>query len=241
MDTINKDFKIFIDFDGTITKKDVGDAIFQEFGNRQKAEKIISGLLSDTISAKECWIQLCGMMTEFNVDEINTFIDNIEIDKTFPGFVDHCRNNNLDIFVLSDGFDYYIERIFKKENIKGVKVFCNRLIITEDKFIPVFPYLDENCRTSANCKRNHIINNSSDDDFTFYIVDGNSNKNPAQYFDFIFAKNNLLKFCERERISFFPYKDFNDIIARLEELRSKKRLKKRHQAVLKRREAYINE
>ena len=47
--------------------------------------------------------------------------------------------------------------------------------------------------TSANCKKNHIINHSSDDDITIYIGDGNSDKDAAQYCDFIFAKNDLLK------------------------------------------------
>ena len=38
----SKQFKIFIDFDGTITKQDVGDAIFQTFGEREKVDAIIS-------------------------------------------------------------------------------------------------------------------------------------------------------------------------------------------------------
>jgi len=48
-----------------------------------------------------------------------------------------------------------------------------------------------------------------------------------------------LKFCEINRISFFPFDSFSDVINRIESLGNKKRLKKRHQAELKRREVYL--
>ena len=113
--------------------------------------------------------------------------------------------------------------------------------VKNGKLIPSFPYFKADFVSSANCKRDHIINNSSENDYTVFIGDGNSDKDAVLYSDFIFAKNDLLRFCEMERITFFPFKNFYDVINRLEELMNKKRLKKRHQAQLKRREAYIVE
>ncbi len=239
---MEKVFKVFIDFDGTITKKDVGDAIFLKFCDEKIVNGIIDKLLSDKISARQCWVSLCEIAKIPDKKELNDFIDTIEIDPAFHKFVQFCVENKIDFYVLSDGFDYYIDRIFKRESLDYVKFYSNRLEITEDnKFIPHFPYLDINCQTSANCKRNHIINHSSDDEFTVFIGDGNSDKYTSQFCDFIFAKADLLKFCERERITYFPFNDFQDIIERMENLIAKKRLKKRHQAQLKRREIYIAE
>ena len=239
---MEKVFKVFIDFDGTITKKDVGDAIFLKFCDEKIVNDIIDKLLSDKISAMQCWISLCEIAKIPDKKELNDFIDTIEIDPAFHKFVQFCVENKIDFYVLSDGFDYYIDRIFKRESLDHVKFYSNRLEITEDnRFIPHFPYLDINCQTSANCKRNHIINHSSDDEFTVFIGDGNSDKYTSQFCDFIFAKADLLKFCERERITYFPFNDFQDIIERMENLIAKKRLKKRHQAQLKRREIYIAE
>ncbi len=239
---MEKIFKVFIDFDGTITKKDVGDAIFLKFCDEKIVNEIIDKLLRDKISARQCWVSLCEIAKISDKKELNDFIDTIEIDPAFHKFVQFCVENKIDFYVLSDGFDYYIDRIFKRESLDHVKFYSNRLEITEDnKFIPHFPYLDINCQTSANCKRNHIINHSSDDEFTVFIGDGNSDKYTSQFCDFIFAKADLLKFCERERITYFPFNDFQDIIDRMENLITKKRLKKRHQAQLKRREIYIAE
>ncbi len=236
-----KVFKIFVDFDGTISKRDVGEAIFREFGNTSKVNDIIIKLLKDEITAKECWIQLCQSMGQINKSKLIDFIDKMEIDVTFRNFESYCVTNGLELFVLSDGFDLYINRIFEREKFYNLKVYCNRLKINDNILIPEFPYLDSGCTSSANCKRNHIINHSDDSDYTIFIGDGNSDKYTAQYCDYIFAKDDLLKFCESERITYYPYNNFDDVIAKIDQLRSRKRLKKRFQATLKRKELYTIE
>lgn len=234
--------KIFVDFDGTITKHDVGEAIFREFGSTEKTDEIVVNLLNDKITARECWEQLLDTIPAIQKEILNKFIDQMEIDETFKNFHKFCIENNIEMFVLSDGFDYYINRIFKNANLNHVKIFANTLAVNENnQLVASFPYFDIDCQTSANCKRNHILNNSGDDDFTILIGDGNSDKYSAEFCDFIFAKNDLLKYCEKKRITYFPFNNFDDIVTRLESFRAKKRLKKRHQAELKRREAYLRE
>jgi 2-hydroxy-3-keto-5-methylthiopentenyl-1-phosphate phosphatase len=234
--------KIFIDFDGTITQKDVGESIFRNFGDKIKVDAIINDLINDKISAKQSWIELCRSIDKVNVTLLNDFIYMMDVDPGFHNMVKFCEGRNIQIIVLSDGFDYYIDMILKKENLSGLKYFSNHLIISpQSKLIPEFPYEDSKCRYSANCKKNHIINNSRDEDFTIYIGDGNSDKDTAQYCDLIFAKKSLLKYCEKERITFFPYRTLDDVIEKLSPILMKKHLKKRYQAELKRREVYIVE
>jgi len=235
-------FKVFVDFDGTITEFDVGEAIFREFGSAAETDIIVADLLNSKITARKCWELLFATIKQIDVDKFDEFIDRMNIDPTFHQFHKYCSDNEIDIFVLSDGFDYYINRILKKENLNHVKLFANNLIINEkNEFVPFFPYFDIECQTSANCKRNHILDNSGEEEFTVYIGDGNSDKYSTQFCDFIFAKDDLLKYCEKERITFFPFKNFEDIIVRLDSLRTKKRLKKRYQAELKRKEIYLQE
>lgn len=239
---IDKDFKIFIDFDGTITTRDIGEAMFIQFGNAAHAEEIVKDWIDEKINASQSWQLLCSTVANLNMNEFNKFIDSISIDNTFKDFVVYCRKNNYEIKILSDGLDYYINRFLAKENLTDIQFYSNKLVFDEyNNLIPVFPYMDEECKRCANCKRNHILNNSGDDEneFSIYIGDGWSDVCPAQYCDFIFAKNSLLKYCEKNRITYFPYSDFNQIRIRIEQLKEKKRLKKRHQALLKRKEVYI--
>lgn len=237
----NKNFKIFIDFDGTITKKDVGEGIFRKFGKSEMVNKVIDDLLSDKISSRKCWELLCNSTGRINKNELDCYIDEFEIEEDFISFIDFCKENEFDVFILSDGFDYYLNRILNRENLNELKYFANSLEILDGKLLPSFPHFSPDFVSSANCKRDHILNNSSDDDYTVFIGDGNSDKDSVLYSDFIFAKSDLLRFCEAERITFFPFNNFNDVRERLIQLMNKKRLKKRHQSQLKRREAYITE
>lgn len=232
-------FKIFVDFDGTITKVDVGATLFEHFGDKVGVKQIIDDWISEKITSTECWIRLCDSLPQVKKELLNEFVDSIPVDETYNYFVDYCRQNNFEIIVLSDGLDFYIDRIMNNKNI-ATKYYSNKVFFTpENKLVPSFPHTDSECKRCANCKRNHVINNSGDDEYTVYIGNGHSDFCPAQYCDYIFAKDSLLKFCERERISFFPYKNFFDVIDRLDDLKKIKRLKKRHQAELKRKEVYL--
>jgi len=239
---INGRFKIFLDFDGTITKNDVGEEIFKKFLDKDVVNEIVEDLLSERISSRECWEKLCDAAPSIQKNDLDDFILSQEVEPTLHRFIEFCGKNNLELFVLSDGFDYYISKILSRENLNHLKVYSNKLTLNNNgKLLPSFPYYNADCQSTANCKRNHIIENSGDEDYTVFIGDGNSDKDPIQYVDFIFAKDDLLKFCEAKRITYFPFKNFDDVIERLNELGGRKRLKKRHQAELKRREAFTIE
>jgi len=237
-----RDIKVFVDFDGTITLKDVGEAIFSRFGNTEKVNSIINNLLSDKISSRQCWDYLCQSVDRVDKNELDSFIDLLDVDPSFIPFAKFCKQNEIEMVVLSDGFDYYIERVWNKAGLTGIKYYSNKLFIDDcGKLKAEYPHYDCSFPTSANCKRNHIINHSSDDDYTIYIGDGNSDKEAAQYCDFIFAKSDLLKYCSTEKISFYPFKNFDDVTIKMTELLNKKNLRKRHQAELKRKSAYTAE
>jgi len=232
-------FKIFIDFDGTITTTDVGEEMFLKFGDAKRSYEIVQDWIDEKITSQESWIQLCKTIDKLDMREFDTFIDEIPIDVYFRDFVKFCAERNYEIFVLSDGLDYYIKRIFAKERLEGLRFYSNKAEFGENNVPhPSFPHTDEECSRCANCKRNHIIDHSSDDDITIYIGDGYSDTCPAQHCDYIFAKKSLLKYCECNRVSYFPYKNFNDVKKLVEKLSQKNRIKKRHTAELKRKAVY---
>lgn len=238
----DKQFKIFLDFDGTITKNDVGEEIFKKFLKDEIVDVIVDQLLNGKISARECWEKLCSSTSGIKKSEFDEFIYSQQVDLTVHRFVEYCQAKNYELFILSDGFDYYIEMILKREKLNHLKYYSNRLLFSDEgSLVPSFPFYNSDCKCSANNKKNHIIENSSEEDFTVFVGDGISDNDAIQYVDFIFAKSDLLKYCEAQRITYFPFKNFDDVISRLDELSAKKRIKKRHQAALKRREAFLIE
>ncbi len=232
-------FKIFVDFDGTITKKDIGEELFIEFGDKEFAKNLIEDWNQGKVESCTGWRSLCNTVNSIDEVDLKKFLNSCAIEESFHSFIGFCTTHNFDVKIISDGFDYYIKQILTKENLGHLTFSGNVLEISdENKLVPSFPNSVEDCKCCANCKRNYVIDNSSDEDYTIYIGDGQSDRCPVQYCDFVFAKNSLLKFCEVNRITYFPYSNFDDIIKKLDELRQKKRLKKRHQAELKRREIY---
>lgn len=235
----NSSCKIFVDFDGTISTTDIGEAMFLYFGEKEKSKMFVNDWIEQKINSNQLWKLLCSTVHNFDEIKFDEFLNTISIDQTFKPFVLFCKAEAFELKVLSDGFDYYIKKILKRENLTDLEVFSNKLIIDKNKNIsPEFPYTDEECTRCANCKRNHVLNFSSEEDYSIYIGDGFTDTCPAQHCDFIFAKDSLLKYCEINRITYFPYSNFNDVINKIRELKSKKRLNKRHQADLKRREVF---
>lgn len=254
--------KIFVDFDGTITKYDVGNAFFKEFGGEICA-KYIAEYKAGKISAKELFrkeVSAIGLLDEKNAKQ---FLQQQPIDKSFKNFVEFCHSRNIEFHIVSDGLDYYIKEILTHNSFHNVSFFANRLelkplMVSEveppqgsrfdssqrDGFSELsisYPFDDAECTRCACCKRNIILTKCGEDDIIVYIGEGYSDRCPAQYADVVFAKDELQKFCQRENISYFLYSSFDDVVDRLEELLAKKRLKPRREAEMKRRAAFIRE
>ncbi|MBI3193609.1 MAG: MtnX-like HAD-IB family phosphatase [Ignavibacteriae bacterium] len=240
--------KFFIDFDGTITKQDVGDALFETFGGEQ-CKEIIKEYREEKISAVECFQKetaACGIVEKVQLDR---FLDVQEIDETFREFVSYCKSNGLEYFILSDGMDYYIKRILERHALGDVPVYANMLNLEPVQgssgviFRPEFPFTDEVCNRCASCKRNHILTLAGDDDIIAYVGEGYSDRCPVRYADVVFAKDDLLKFCRREEIPHVEYQTFADVVKYVEKMihkngKTKVKLKKRRLAELARREVF---
>jgi 2,3-diketo-5-methylthio-1-phosphopentane phosphatase len=236
----NKNFKIFVDFDGTVTQQDVGEEMFLKFGDADEAIKIVKEWMDGKITSSQSWILLCKTVIDFKIEKFDDFIDTIYLDPYFKDFVAYTEKNSFDLTILSDGLDYYIRKILKRENLEHLRFYSNKLTFGKEyNLIPSFPNGDEECIFCANCKRNQVVCNSGDDEISIYIGDGFSDTCAALYCDYIFAKRTLLKYCERNRISYYPFTTFKDVINRIDSLKQKKFIKKRYQAELKRKALYL--
>ncbi len=237
--------KIFIDFDGTITKLDVGDAMFERFGGKQCA-RYIEQYRNETISAAECFRRECAACGDVDLEELNAFLDRQQIDATFPPFVRFCETAGHSVTVLSDGMDYYIARILAAHGLPNVSFFSNHLNLlpgkTPSRFYlePEFPYGDEVCDRCACCKRNHMLSMAGDEDIIVFIGEGYSDRCPARYADVVFAKDELVRHCSEQNISFFEYQTFADVQRRLDRVMGGEgQLRKRRRAELERRAVFL--
>jgi 2-hydroxy-3-keto-5-methylthiopentenyl-1-phosphate phosphatase len=232
---------IFTDFDGTITLDDLGDKIFRDFGGR--FEEYHERLKRGELTVPQYWHLLCASLPAgTTLHKLRAWAAEQAADKDFAPFVEFCRAHALPLTVVSDGFDVYIHAVLEREGASDVPRFCNRLESVSGVCLPMFPGRDEACTCfCASCKRNSVLKQTPPDAFVVYIGDGYSDFCAAEHADIIFAKKALATYCNQKRLPHYPFSTFADVQRILAGLLTRKRLRPRHQAVLRRKEAFETE
>jgi 2-hydroxy-3-keto-5-methylthiopentenyl-1-phosphate phosphatase len=233
---------IFTDFDGTISVSDIGDEMFEHFGDVNVCYKSFQAYQDGKINARECWRQGFASVPSVTKEEFTSFALRYEIDKNFPLFVEFCTSRDIPVMVVSDGFDAYIEPVLKKEHLGWIPRFSNSMQFNDDGTIePVFPFTDAQCEQCANCKRNHILTVAGDNHVIVYVGDGYSDRCPAQFADIVFAKDALVSYCETHNITFHRFSSFKDVLEKFRTIVEKGKPRKRRTAELARKDVFMTE
>ena len=212
--------RIFVDFDGTITERDVGDSIFERFLRPELLERgwhfdIIREWKAGRLSSRDCLIRECEntVVTRGQLDEL---LDSHTLTPGFADLVGWCVRRGVPLTILSDGLDYYIEFILGKFGLKGVSCRANRMVFTEGSIRTYFPFEDRGCGRCGNCKRWHIDTERRDGERVVYIGDGYSDRYAVRSADIVFARRDLAEYCRRAGVEFIPFAHFYDVIRSLE-------------------------
>lgn len=236
--------RIFCDFDGTVCPHDVGEQLFRKFAP-EMARRITEEYVRGDIDARGQLRRACAAIPDIPAETFDAFVDGFQVDPHFPAFVEFCQLRGLEITILSDGLDRYVGRILERARLGHLPSFSNRVSFTAQNgrtTIGVdFPHTDAECTACGNCKRNHVLTLSADEDIVVYIGDGYSDRCPAKFADIVFARRDLLRFCQEQNITYHEFRHFGDVRERLERIVSRKRLHHRREAAMARRDAFIQE
>lgn len=235
-----KPFYIFCDFDGTICQKDLGDELFMKFG---AFEQYYPQLQNGILSVVEYWSNVCASLPEtLTPTEIEAWAEQQPVTPGFYEFWHWCIEHQLPLTVVSDGFDRYIQPILQRIGVITTGIYSNRLVKTEQGYRAEFPGASESCSCfCASCKRNAVLSSAPYSAIIVYIGDGTSDCCAAEHADIVFAKAALAAYCNKHRIPHYPFVTFFDVLRIMTNLYTKKRIKHRHQAVLRRKEAFEDE
>jgi 2,3-diketo-5-methylthio-1-phosphopentane phosphatase len=204
---------IICDFDGTVAQRDIGHEYFGKYvSDKKRWGKLLDEWKIGLISSRECLIEEIAML-ETGIKELDSFIEKEVLDPYFSDFVDFCNDRKYEIEILSDGLDYYIDYLLMKFGLGFIRFKANHLLHTDGKIKGVkFPYYNTmNCEMCGNCKRKHVEDLNEKGFFTVYVGNGYSDRCPAEHADIVFAKADLLNYCELEGIEHIPFKNFRDV------------------------------
>jgi len=208
--------KVFCDFDGTITINDVGAEFFNTF-TKKKSIDIVNDWMSGKITARECLTLECSLVRATK-EEVDKLLNNQKIETSFINFINELYKNNIELIIISDGFDYYISNILKKYKLENIIYYSNRLVFYDGNRVkPEFPYYDPECPMCANCKGLQIKRLKSDNEISVYIGDGYTDRCAVSYADVIFATGDFFNYCSENNILCYNFNNFNDILMVLKE------------------------
>ena len=145
---------IAFDFDGTITRRDVGYSIFHHFSGGRNDE-LLPDWKAGRMSTRTC-LTLEAKLVNATPEEVYRFIDQFEIDEGFIDFVALCDSNGAPLFVASDGLDFYIRYILDKNNLSHLGIRTNVGKLENGTLKVEFPYDNISCPRCGVCKGERI-------------------------------------------------------------------------------------
>ncbi len=206
---------VCIDFDGTISKIDVTDAILTRFASPEW-EEIEKLWLDGEIGSQQC-LAMQMKLIKAPLPEIFEFIDSIAIDPTFFDFVKLLRAEHVGHAIVSDGFSIFINRILAKHGISNVDIYANNFIEHQGALKTYFPFKKERC-AAGNCKCATAQKLCVQPPLVL-IGDGSSDFCVAEKADVVFAKGKLAAYCKRNNIEYHQFDTFMEIFEPLMGLR----------------------
>jgi alpha-galactosidase len=208
---------VFCDYDGTFAKQDVGSTIARTHAAEKRAalwKRLERGEL-------DAWAYNMALLDGLAYPEraLGEFLRTIEIDPGGRALVAWCEERAVPFRILSDGFDYNLERL---QRIHGVRFAhdSNRLWYERDRWRIAARYPDPRCGCSTGvCKAARIRDFRATHPLTRVVHIGNGRVSDlcgARAADVVFAKDSLADELRKQGVAFEPFATLLDVVAGLE-------------------------
>jgi 2-hydroxy-3-keto-5-methylthiopentenyl-1-phosphate phosphatase len=214
---------VFLDFDGTITRRDATDAILEVYADARWLG-IEEEWKAGRLSSRECLTAQMALVRATQA-EMDSLLDGIEIDEGFVPLLDICSAQGVPVHIVSDGFDYCIDRILLRPSLnlasrlRGVQAVSSHLEPNGDRWRVDFRSFAPACvHGCATCKPAAMDLLNTTGGRTIFVGDGLSDKYAAERADLVFAKNALAVYCDRQALPYAAYDNLATIARRLDRL-----------------------
>lgn len=214
---------VFLDFDGTITRRDATDAILEAYADPEWVQ-IEEEWKRGRMGSRECLIAQMALVRATRA-EIDSLLDDIAIDKGFVPLLQTCSARAVPVHIVSDGFDYCIQRILSRpslhlaEHLEGMQIVSSHLAPQGDRWNVDIASLSPSCiHGCGTCKPATMERLTTTGRPAIFVGDGLSDRYAAARADLVFAKDDLAAYCDQQTISYTPYESLVTIAQRLEHL-----------------------
>lgn len=219
---------LFLDFDGTITKRDVIDLILERYAD-ERWLLIEEEWRSGRIGSRTCLTEQMELVRT-TPEDLNSLLDSVELDEGFTELLRVCAAHRIPAHIVSDGFDYCIRRILQRAMNKfrhavlripwaEMRICASHLESQDGEAWRIsFPFFPQVCpHGCATCKPAAMRLLNTTDAPTIFVGDGLSDRYAAASADLLFAKKSLAAYCCEQRIPHVPYENLAGVASYLDD------------------------
>ena len=141
----------------------------------------------------------------------------VKIRPGFTALLDYCDGKGFDFVVVSNGLSFYIEAILKNAGLENIEVHAADTQFNPDGL--KVAYIGPDGREKRDGFKQTYTDLFLGRGYrVVYIGDGFSDILPAGQAHHIFARNDLLAHCRKEKIDCLPFDDLHDVVKGLKQL-----------------------
>lgn len=209
---------VFLDFDGTITRRDAVDAILEVYADPQWVS-LEEDWQTGRMGSRDC-LQSQMAIVRATRSQLDALLDEIEIDEGFGTILETCATYGVPAHIISDGFDYCIRRILARSG-NGFASMVNSISASHLRFEghvwrTEYPFFHQSCgHGCATCKPAvmRLLNRTNAP--AVFVGDGLSDRYAVESADLVFAKNELAAYCRDNSVAHTPYQGLAEVGAQL--------------------------
>ncbi len=208
---------IACDFDGTITQRDTLRLIVAQYGSVEVWEEIEPRLRRGEVSLEQA-MELEFAAVQATPQDVREFVrESAPLRAGFAELVEWAGDRGHRVVVLSSGFRTVIDSVLHEAGLGDLPVESHDAVFHPSGTTIRWSERGEPCgHCGRRCKR-HDLGRHHDQEVVVYVGDGVSDRCAAQAADVIFARDDLARYLDEERVGFRAFEDFHDIRTALAE------------------------
>lgn len=198
------------DFDGTAAARDVQQVILDALADpvawRAINRRWTEGELTTAQRARLQW-DLIGASER----EVLAVLDDQQLSPGFPAFAALCRARGYPLYIVSDGFDFYIRPLLRRAGLADLPVVANSLAYRDG--VPHMSFLLQRSPDQyyGNDKTYVMERVWAPGSTLVYFGDGYSDRAAAHVAELLFARDKLAEYCLEQGLPYEPFETFDDV------------------------------
>ena len=201
---------VVVDWDGTITERDMLDDVARRFGDPAVYSEVEEGLLAGRISLRECIEREYQPVRAPLGEVVEHVLANTRLRPGVPELLELARERGWRLVVLSSGFRELIDPVLAREGLDA-EVLANAVEPRPDGWRVRWRDESRCAVCGQSCKRGSLPQEAH----LVYVGDGYSDRCAALAADRVFARRSLARHLSEEGVPYEPFEDFFDVVAAL--------------------------